>query len=239
MWFADQGAARAIGRISASGQISEYSKGLSSRNDPTAIAPGPDGAMWFTDQGAARAIGRISTAGDITEYSSGLDSASNPNSIALGPDGNLWFTDGGGKYAVGRITPSGGITRVPHRQRSGQKDRLDDRRRATGTCGSPTRAPPRRSAGPSTAFRIEEVGGQPALARYVLPSVQGSGQAETPQRCIPADWADLASQVPLRAPTRWTATAGSSGPRSARAPAFQPGRASAPACARATAATRL
>ncbi len=196
MWFTDQGATRAIGRITPAGQISEYTRGLSTRNDPTTIAPGPDGAMWFTDQGAARAIGRISTGGDITEYSSGLDSASNPNSIALGPDGNLWFTDAGGRYAVGRITPSGAITEFPF------TDNVPGRRTGSMIAGGDgnlwftdqgaTKAIGRAFDG----FPYWEFGGQPALARYILPSVQGSGQAETPQRCIPADWADLASQIP-------------------------------------------
>jgi hypothetical protein len=110
MWFTDDGATRAIGRITPSGQITEFSAGLNSGSFLVDIAPGPDGNLWFTDRGTTRAIGRITPSGQITEFSAGLNSGSFPFSIAPGPDGNLWFTDQGTTRAIGQITPSGQIT---------------------------------------------------------------------------------------------------------------------------------
>src|SRR2546421_374584 len=104
LWFTDQGSTPAIGRITPSGAIHEFSTGAGT--GPYGIAPGPDGNVWFAD--GAGAIGRITPSGTITEFSSGLPAGSIPQGIAPGPDGNLWFTDPGAK-AIGRITPSGVI----------------------------------------------------------------------------------------------------------------------------------
>jgi streptogramin lyase len=110
MWFTDRGSTGAIGRITPSGAIAEFSTGLNSGSVPLGIALGPDGNLWFTDQGSTRAIGRITPSGTITEFSTGLNSGSAPFEIAPGPDGNLWFTDRGSIRAIGRITPSGTIS---------------------------------------------------------------------------------------------------------------------------------
>ena len=73
LWFTDAGGVvpggtSAIGRITPSGQITEYSygHGLNAGSVPGAIAAGPDGNLWFTDaggvvQGGTSAIGRIGT----------------------------------------------------------------------------------------------------------------------------------------------------------------------------------
>ena len=74
-----------------------------SKNRPSTIVPGPDGALWFvatevtvigntTRSGGADKIGRITTVGAITEYPIPT-SKSIPNGIAAGPDGALWFTE--------------------------------------------------------------------------------------------------------------------------------------------------
>ena len=55
--------ADAIGRITPSGLITEYSAGLEPGSEPEGIAPGPDGNLWFTDAGATPAIGRITPSG--------------------------------------------------------------------------------------------------------------------------------------------------------------------------------
>ena len=85
----------AIGRITPSGQITEFTSGLNAGSVPVGIAPGADGNLWFTDRGTTRAIGRITPDGQITEFTSGLNSGSYPTVIAPGADGNLWFTDPG------------------------------------------------------------------------------------------------------------------------------------------------
>ena len=110
LWFTETsletGVTSVIGRITPSGQITEFSAGLAN-SEPMGIAPAPDGNMWFTD-GYNHAIGRITLSGQITEYSAGLNANNDVVGIAPGADGNMWFTDEFG--AIGRITPSGQIT---------------------------------------------------------------------------------------------------------------------------------
>lgn len=48
----------AIGRITPSGEITEYRAGLSYASSPDGIVAGPDGALWFTDR-ELHAIGRV------------------------------------------------------------------------------------------------------------------------------------------------------------------------------------
>jgi hypothetical protein len=59
MWFTDQGTIAAVGRITAAGQISEFSTGLARGAEPSAIVAGADGRMWFSDEGTPAAIGRV------------------------------------------------------------------------------------------------------------------------------------------------------------------------------------
>ena len=110
LWFTDEGATKAIGRITPSGTITEFSAGLNPASKPRGITAGPEGNLWFADRGTTPAIGRITPSGVITEFSAGLNSGSKPYKITLGPDGDLWFTDEGTTKAIGQITPSGTIT---------------------------------------------------------------------------------------------------------------------------------
>jgi streptogramin lyase len=138
VWFTDQGCALAsnpgtcaIGRITPSGAIAEFSAGLQAANKsvPYDIALGPDGNLWFTDDGLKHAIGLITPGGVITEFSAGLQAGNKsvPRFIARGPDGNLWFTDWGcvpplsGACAIGRITPTGAITEFSAGLQAGNK----------------------------------------------------------------------------------------------------------------------
>ena len=111
LWFTNQGT-KAIGRITTSGAITEFSIAVNGGNVgsvPRQIRVGADGNIWFTDVGSIPAIGRITTSGAITEYS--LPAGSVPTALALGTDGNLWFTDKSASApAIGRITSSGAIT---------------------------------------------------------------------------------------------------------------------------------
>ncbi|MGN6217376.1 MAG: Vgb family protein [Solirubrobacterales bacterium] len=117
LWFLDRSENNpAIGRVSRTGQIKEFSAGLSSKTEFGNLAAGPEGNVWFTDPGA-RSIGRVSPAGQITEFGNGSNpgespSLEGPRDITAGPDGNMWFTDGGGSKlpAIGKISPSGEIT---------------------------------------------------------------------------------------------------------------------------------
>ena len=60
VWFTDEGAGK-IGRLSPSGTLSEFTRGISGAVI-AGIAAGRDGAMWFTDYGKGQ-IGRITTSG--------------------------------------------------------------------------------------------------------------------------------------------------------------------------------
>jgi streptogramin lyase len=114
LWFSDNSGA--VGRITTSGSVHEYTTGLQTGADPDAITAGPDGNVWFTDQYAnRRAIGRVTPAGQITEFTSGLNSDL-PLDITAGADGNLWIPQASmgstTPSAVAQITPSGQITEI-------------------------------------------------------------------------------------------------------------------------------
>lgn len=114
LWFSDNSAA--IGRITTTGSVQEFTSGLQPGAVPDAIAPGPDGNVWFTDQyGNQRAIGRVTPSGQITEFTAGL-SDDLPLDITAGADGNLWVPqasmDPMTPSAVAEITPSGQITEI-------------------------------------------------------------------------------------------------------------------------------
>jgi len=111
LWFADKGTIPAIGEITQSGTITEFSTGGLGAG-PHGIAVGADGNVWFTDD-STPAIGRITPGGVITDFQAGLNPGSKPAGIAEGPDGNLWFADQGMIKAIGMITPAGVITEFP------------------------------------------------------------------------------------------------------------------------------
>jgi virginiamycin B lyase len=95
-----QGISGAIGRITPSGQVTEFLDRIPLQS--AGITAGPDGNVWFTRPGVD--IGRITPSGSVTEFSGG---AVLPSDITRGPDGNLWFIEGSG---IGRITPAGRVT---------------------------------------------------------------------------------------------------------------------------------
>lgn len=124
IWFGDDGTTKAVGRITPSGAMSEFSIGLQFRSNPASsefvellqgIAPGPDGNVWFVDNaknqaGNLRAIGRVTPNGTITIFTPGLEFANILSSITTGPDGNLWSTDLSNgtifRFGVGAQSPS-------------------------------------------------------------------------------------------------------------------------------------
>jgi len=100
------------------GQITEFSSGITAESGPAGITRGPDGNMWFTEE-TGNAIGRITPAGVVTQFGAhpvddetaegALEVNSLPTTITAGPDGNLWFTESLGNR-IGRITPAGAVT---------------------------------------------------------------------------------------------------------------------------------
>src|SRR5262249_52123004 len=107
VWFTDP-VQSAVGRISPSGQVTEFP---TIGNHPGAIAAGPDGNVWFVGKFVGGQVGRIPPDGQVTEFTLPNDFAQ-PVSITAGPDGNVWFT--ADIYpkgeVVGRITPAGQIS---------------------------------------------------------------------------------------------------------------------------------
>lgn len=106
MWFTDQGRPTAagtelpaIGRVTASGTITEYpipgaSCSASSCNStPGTIVAGPQNNVWFTDTSGAGTIGRATPAGVVTEYGKlGGAFVGVPSGLTQGPGGFLYFS---------------------------------------------------------------------------------------------------------------------------------------------------
>jgi virginiamycin B lyase len=95
-----------IGRITVSGRVAVYRRGLGRASRPFAIVAGPGRSMWFTVEAPGHpAIGRITPDGRIREFSKGLSAASSPLDIAIAPDGSVWFTDlGNPSRAIGHLS---------------------------------------------------------------------------------------------------------------------------------------
>src|SRR5438309_1364493 len=64
LWFTENNANQ-IGRITLSGQITEFA--LSENSGPWGITLGPDGNLWFAASTGNR-IGRITPDGDVTQF---------------------------------------------------------------------------------------------------------------------------------------------------------------------------
>jgi streptogramin lyase len=105
VWVAENADPGRIARVTPSGQITEFSAGMTPKSGPQGITPGPDGNVWFTES-KRDAIGRITPDGAVTEFS--MTPGSEPWDIVAAPDGNLWFTERAGR--IGRITPQGAVT---------------------------------------------------------------------------------------------------------------------------------
>jgi virginiamycin B lyase len=122
LWFAEDGlkngAIGAIGRMTTSGDLTEYPLPTAPGNGSRAedITVGPDGNLWFTwSEGSSivgpplsRSIGRITPAGSITQFPLGSDPSFASAGITAGPDGNLWFTEPGSNR-IGKISVSGAV----------------------------------------------------------------------------------------------------------------------------------
>jgi len=99
LWFTETRTKR-IGRITLSGQITEFLADGPGGEFFYEITAGPDGNLWVAD--SQNDIIRITPAGVITTFTrQGLFLAR----ITAGPDGNVWFTDAP-SHSIGRITPT-------------------------------------------------------------------------------------------------------------------------------------
>jgi virginiamycin B lyase len=108
-----------IGRITPSGEITEWPTGTSPYGDPQSLITAPEGAEWFT-QSTPQRIARITTTGQVSEFALPNAVASSAIPLAVGPEGAVWFAladkaakGQGAHVSVGRITPQGAITEYP------------------------------------------------------------------------------------------------------------------------------
>jgi streptogramin lyase len=142
LWFTGEGCpprayAGCIGRITPTGVVTIFSKGI--LGFPEDITTGPGGDLWFTAGGlgnypeAGSTIGRITAAGVVTEFAEcllgsvvecvqgccfqtpGFERQHPPLRITTGAEGNLWFTEGSGARGpaeprLGRLTREGVVT---------------------------------------------------------------------------------------------------------------------------------
>jgi streptogramin lyase len=86
----EEGEPSAIGRITPSGAVTEFTVGLNSKSGLQEIATGADGDLWFVNDGEADSIGRVTPSGEIKEFAmphKGLV----PHGIAAGSNGNVYF----------------------------------------------------------------------------------------------------------------------------------------------------
>lgn len=105
LWFTDNGL-NEIGKVTTSGQVTEYGLGLTPSAGFAGIAAGPDGNLWFTERKGHK-VGRITPSGAITEFSSGLTGPPDIYGITAGPEGKMWFTETSA-HRVGNIDPASG-----------------------------------------------------------------------------------------------------------------------------------
>ncbi len=109
LWFTVGlgGGGGTIGRITPSGETTEFMPELGFAAHPESLVSAPDGNIWFAsynhEPGNGVAIGRITPSGTITGFSAGLNPVGIPSDLTVGSDGNVWFADGS---AIGRITVS-------------------------------------------------------------------------------------------------------------------------------------
>jgi streptogramin lyase len=112
LWFTESGqygsTSEDIGRLEPStGQITEFSNGITPERPAEDIATGPEGDLWFT-QFYGEQVGRLNPlTGVVTEFPV-YNSPDRDSGIIAGPDGGIWFTQG---YSdrIGRIDPKTGV----------------------------------------------------------------------------------------------------------------------------------
>ena len=99
-----------VGRITPTGEITEFPTGITSFPSESGITTGLEGDLWF-DHLSGQGLGRMTPSGEGTDFPAG---GGEPELVAIttGSEGNLWFTqDSVG--SIGEMTPTGVVTSVP------------------------------------------------------------------------------------------------------------------------------
>jgi virginiamycin B lyase len=108
-----------IGRVTPTGQVSEFGAQLPKNEEAGEIVAAPDGNLWFTLNSALRLtprrplppeIGRITPSGQVTTYPLPLGPKYGIGDLVAGPGGYLWFEGAGSLW---QISPLGTIARLP------------------------------------------------------------------------------------------------------------------------------
>ncbi|MBV9446933.1 MAG: hypothetical protein JO345_13705 [Streptosporangiaceae bacterium] len=116
----------AIGRITPSGQITQFADPNPAESNIYLITLGPDHNIWFVDNGTPSQggeLGRLTPAGQITMFPIPRFGGNRvvPQALTAGRDGNLWFTAFTavttrtlGPSLVGQVDPAtGAVTEFP------------------------------------------------------------------------------------------------------------------------------
>jgi streptogramin lyase len=112
VWFTDAGTTKAIGRITPSGTIEEFSTGLSATSRPVAISQGADGNLWFTDNSGQNEIQLLKFAGTwATGDKFKLEFEGEPTA-EITYDSTASTLNTNVKNALGALTKVGGATNV-------------------------------------------------------------------------------------------------------------------------------
>lgn len=111
LWFS-QPSTNKVGRITPSGEVTEFSVPVSPHassggGEPGAITAGPDGNLWLV-MGNGGQIDRITPLGEVTPFTA-EEGSDTIGGIAVGSDGNLWFAEWG-ENKIGRATTDGQVT---------------------------------------------------------------------------------------------------------------------------------
>ncbi len=100
IWFSDNGATKALGEVTPSGQVTEIPAGMGGLDAgavPYDLATAPNGTVWFEDyDNTTPGVGAVSPSGQISEYPDKTGMPFVPRDLTVDANGNAWWTRQGG-----------------------------------------------------------------------------------------------------------------------------------------------
>jgi len=116
LWFTENGPPGRVARMTTSGDVSEFTNGVTPADQPFGITAGPDGNLWITEPGGAGHVARVTTGGGVTELTGGVTMGFSANrrpiDIVTGPDGRPWFTEQAGPGGIGQVLPGDTVSEL-------------------------------------------------------------------------------------------------------------------------------